>query len=70
MTEREYQYIQERKRYQFKQDMETALKAPANPLLVQFLVKSHQNPDVPIKQLISEEKHYVKQRTTQRKTCK
>ena len=53
MTGREYQYIQERKQYQFKQDMETALNAPANSLLVQFLVKVHQNPDVPIKQLIT-----------------
>ena len=70
MTERDYQYIQERKQYQFKHDLETALNSPANPLLVQFLVKLHQHPDVPIKQLISEEKYYVKQRNVKRKACK
>ena len=52
MTERDYQHIQERKQYQFKRDIETALNSPANPLLVQFLVKLHQNPDVPIVDLI------------------
>ena len=62
MTEREYQYIKERKQYQFKCDMETALNSPVNPFLVQFMVKIHQNPDISIKQLITGEYDNVKQR--------